>query len=117
MRDVPGRGEVRYRVWVGDDGGHAAPSSGADAPPDLRFNTDYGTAAAIARGDDNGQRALASGRLQLGGSVDVLARHASALAALADVARPVRSATTYSTGRTDGVGGEGSGDDGDRESP
>jgi hypothetical protein len=95
VRDVPGRGDVRYRVWVDSAGGHAALNAPNGAPPDIRFSTDYTTATAIARGRDNAQRALASGRLQLGGRVDVLARHAAALAALDDVATRLRADTSY----------------------
>ena len=97
VRAVPGRGDVRYRVWINGDGGHAGvtPSSPDAAVPDLRFTTEYATAVAIACGRDSAQRALASGRLQLGGRIDTLARHASALTALDDVARDVRAATTY----------------------
>jgi hypothetical protein len=97
VRDVPGRGEVRYRVWVDADGGHAALTTEAqdDPPPDIRFGTDYATAVAISRGSDNAQRALASGRLQLGGRIDTLAQHTDALTALDDVAGRVRSETTY----------------------
>jgi hypothetical protein len=100
VRNVPGRGDVRYRVWIDGNGGHAAPTEGAqqDAPPDIRFTTDYATAVAIARGTDNAQRALATGRLQLGGRIDVLAQHAANLSALDDVARPLRDTTTYGDG-------------------
>ena len=49
VRDVPGRGEVRYRVWIDAQGGHAGPVEADGAPPDVRLSTDYATASGIAR--------------------------------------------------------------------
>jgi hypothetical protein len=99
VREVPQQGEVRYRVWVDADGGHAGTSSDAtDGRPDIRFTTDYKTAIAIARGTENAQTALAGGRLQLGGSLEVLVRHAEALGALDDATADLRSTTTYGDG-------------------
>ena len=101
VRDVPELGEVRYRVWVDAHGGHAgrvAAGGEPDMPADIRLSTDYGTATAIGRGNENAQTALARGRLQLGGAVDVLTRHADALAALDDATAELRAATTYGDG-------------------
>jgi hypothetical protein len=101
VREVPGHGEVRYRVWIDARGGHAdlpAARDEHDTPPDIRLSTDYATAAAIARGDENAQTALARGRLQLGGTLDVLSRHADALAALDDATAALRATTTYGAG-------------------
>jgi hypothetical protein len=96
VTDVPGRGEVRYRVWFEGDRGHA----GVDGPPgDVRMTTDYATACALARGEQNGQIALAQGRLRLGGDIEALVRHADALAALADAAADLRASTTYGRAR------------------
>jgi hypothetical protein len=98
VRAVPKRGEVRYRVWVDAEGGHAgrvASDAAHGVRPDLRLSTDYLTASAIARGIENAQSALAHGRLQLGGNVDLLTRHAEALAALDDATTALRAATTY----------------------
>jgi hypothetical protein len=98
VREVPHRGEVRYRVWIDAEGGHAGPIASDDAHdgrPDIRLSTDYTTASAIARGAENAQSALAHGRLQLGGNVDVLTRHAEALATLDDATAALRAATTY----------------------
>jgi hypothetical protein len=89
---VPGRGEVRYHVWLDDAGGHAGRTG---KRPHVRMTTDYATARAIARGEQNAQIALAAGRLRLGGDVDALARNAEALAALDDVAANLRASTTY----------------------
>jgi SCP-2 sterol transfer family protein len=98
VRGVPQRGEVRYRVWVDAEGGHAgriASDEAHDGRPDIRLSTDYTTASAIARGTENAQSALAHGRLQLGGNVDVLTRHAEALATLDDATAALRAVTTY----------------------
>jgi hypothetical protein len=99
---VPGRGEVRYRLQVGDDGasvteigpgGDAAPDGGT--PFDVRLTTDYPTAVAISRGQENAQIALARGRLRLGGNVDALVRRSEVLAALDDATAQLRATTTY----------------------
>jgi hypothetical protein len=93
VTDVPGRGDVRYVVWFDEAGGHAAAHRAG--PADVGFRTDYATAVAIAQGRENAQRALAAGRLRLGGEVERLTRHADALAALDDAASAVRAVTTY----------------------
>jgi hypothetical protein len=101
VREVPKHGEVRYRVWIDARGGHAGrvvAGEEREARPDIRLSTDYGTATAIARGSENAQTALAHGRLQLGGTLDVLTRHADALAALDDATAALRASTTYGTG-------------------
>jgi len=90
---VPGRGEVRYFAWFDGERGHAATLG--SRPADVVLRTDYTTAAAIAQGRENAQRALAAGRLRLGGEIDALTRNADALAALDDATAVVRAATTY----------------------
>jgi hypothetical protein len=94
VRDVPGRGEVRYRVRVDADGARVTTDDAA-APPDVRLTTDYDTAVAIALGRENAQIALAHGRLRLGGNIDTLVRSADALGALDDATAALRGATTY----------------------
>jgi hypothetical protein len=99
---VPGRGEVRYRLQVGDDG---ATVTEIDSPVgetadagrsfDVRLTTDYPTAVAIARGQENAQIALARGRLRLGGNVDALVQRSDVLAALDDATAELRATTTY----------------------
>jgi hypothetical protein len=100
VRDVPGRGEVRYQFRV--DAGGASVSEGpflSDPEvahrPDVRLTTDYETAVAIAVGRENAQIALARGRLRLGGDVDTLVRGAAALGALDDATAALRAVTTY----------------------
>jgi len=92
---VPRRGEVRYRLTVDASGARARHANASDAPPELRLTTDYATAAAIARGTENAQTALARGRLRLGGDVNVLIAHADTLSALDDLTAALRAETTY----------------------
>lgn len=92
---VPGRGEVRYRVWVDAEGAHAGPAVEAARSADIRLMTDYDTAVGIARGLENAQSALARGRFRVGGDIAALTRHQDALAALDDASAAVRAATTY----------------------
>ena len=93
VREVPGRGEVRYRVMC--DTTVRDVTSGSDAPADVRLETDYPTAAALARGELNAQTALADGRLIVTGDVARLAGHASAVAKLGDLFAAVRASTTF----------------------
>ena len=72
------RGVARYRVRFDERGASARAADAADAPADVRLTTDLATAAAIARGAENAQIALAGGRLQLGGDVTALPRAADA---------------------------------------
>jgi hypothetical protein len=94
VHDVPGRGEVRYHLRV--DAGGARVSAGEPVErADVRLTTDYETAVAIARGEENAQIALAHGRLRLGGNIDTLVRSAGALGALDDATADLRGETTY----------------------
>ena len=95
VRGVPGRAEVRYRIAFAETGCivSAAPADAEAA--DVYLETDYPTAAAIARGDMNAQAALADGRLRVTGDVARLAGHAAALVKLGDLFAAVRPATTY----------------------
>lgn len=95
VRDVPGRGEVRYRLVASDRGISVALSNSDDGLPDVSFNTDYSTAVALARGSENAQRALGAGRLRLGGDLVLLAARADALSALDDICAPLREDTAY----------------------
>ena len=94
VRDVPGRGEVRYRIaFVA--GRCAVGRAGDLAAPNVFLETDYVTAVALARGDTNAQAALAHGRLRVSGDVARLAAQASALPGLSDLFAAVRASTTY----------------------
>ena len=63
--------------------------------PDVSFATDRETAAGIARGETNAQRALAAGRLRVHGNIETLVARAAAFVALEDVFAAVRAGTTY----------------------
>ncbi len=97
VRSVPERGEVRYRVTCDATVRDVSPSA-ADAPADVRIETDYPTAAALARADINAQTALADGRLRVSGDLARLAQRAAALAKLDDLFAAVRASTTFRTG-------------------
>ena len=58
-----GREDVRYQLVFAPEGLRVR-TGGAEAP-DVSFATDLDTAASIARGETNAQRALASGRLRV----------------------------------------------------
>jgi hypothetical protein len=93
--DVPNRGEVRYRVLFDDQTCTVERRSSHAPPADIRLETDYRTAVALARGEMNAQVALAEGTLRLSGDVARLAARASALARLDDRFAAVRATTTY----------------------
>jgi hypothetical protein len=93
VTDVPRRGDVRYQIVITSTGARAVPGAAENAT--IRLTTDYRTAVAIARGDENAQIALAAGRLRLGGDLDALARRTGALVSIGDVTASLRSATTY----------------------
>jgi SCP-2 sterol transfer family protein len=93
--DVPGRGEVRYRIVAERGRLHVVVPTSEDPAPDVRFVTDYGTAVALARGLTNAQSALAEGKLRLGGDLSLLGRRAELFAALDDCGAELRASTTY----------------------
>lgn len=93
VRDVPGRGEVRYRVEVSQDGMRVLP--GAAERPDVTLSTDYASAAALAKGETTAQHLLAAGRLRVGGDVGALVEASAALERLGDLFEEVRIGTTF----------------------
>jgi hypothetical protein len=88
-----GRDDVRYQLVFAADGLRVRP--GRPEAPDVSFATDHDTAAGIARGETNAQRALAAGRLHVRGNIETLMTRANALTALEDVFAAVRAGTTY----------------------
>jgi len=94
VRGVPGRGDVRYRVTC-DTGVRAVTRSPDGESADVRIETDYATAVALARGQLNAQTALADGVLRVSGDLARLAAHAAALARLGDLFASVRATTTF----------------------
>ncbi len=63
-------------------GGRAVVTAGRHPAPDVTITEDRTTAAAIAAGQLSAQQAFIDGRLQVRGSLDLLAHAAGALAAL-----------------------------------
>jgi SCP-2 sterol transfer family protein len=94
VRGVPGRGDVRYRVTC-DTVVRAVTRPPDGEPADVRIETDYTTAVALARGELNAQTALADGLLRVSGDLARLASHAAALARLGDLFGSVRATTTF----------------------
>jgi predicted lipid carrier protein YhbT len=86
--------EVRWHVAV-DHGAVTLAAGPAPASFDVRFTTDYATAAAIAQGRLGAQQAFAEGRLRVGGDVTALGRHHRAFAAVDDGLAGVRAETTF----------------------
>ena len=94
VRGVPGRGDVRYRVTCDTVVRSVTPSRDRE-PADVRIETDYATAVALARGELNAQTALADGSLRVSGDLARLGAHAPALARLGDLFASVRATTTF----------------------
>jgi hypothetical protein len=86
-------GDVTYHVVVDRRG--ATLRAGPVPRPDLTFTSDYGTAAAVARGDLSTQAALSLGRIRVAGNVARLADRAEALAGLDPLPPALRAVTTY----------------------
>jgi len=86
---VGGRGALV--VVLDGEGGRVS----ADARGDVTFVCDHATAAGLARGDVNAQRALTSGRLKIRGEVDRLAGASAALTGLSDILAALRADTEF----------------------
>ena len=67
-----------------------------EGSPDVTLVVDRVTAAALAQGTLNAQRALTDGRLSIRGDARTLAAADATLAALGDVFAAVRAATDFS---------------------
>jgi len=85
------RGTVCWHITIDD--GEVALVEGPAVNPDLRFTTDYATAARIAAGGLGAQRAFVEGRLRVGGDLSLLIRHHKALSTIDDVLAGVRART------------------------
>jgi len=66
-----------------------------DSAPDVTFVVDAQTAAGLARGDANAQRALVGGRAKVLGNAGALREHATALATLTDLYGRVLEQTQF----------------------
>jgi hypothetical protein len=94
VSDGRGDGTVRYVVVLDASGGRLEAGDAA-AGADVTFVCDRETAAQLAQGSINAQRALTSGRLKLRGGVDRLAAASAALVAMGDVMESVRMNTEF----------------------
>jgi len=90
--DDPGAA-VSWAITFGE--GRVRVEPGRHADPTITFTQDHDTASAIHRGDLSAQGAFMTGRLRVGGDVQVLLDRHADLAALDDVFGPVRLATSY----------------------
>jgi hypothetical protein len=89
-------GDIAWRLTLVDGEVRLSPGVGAaEGAADLRFTTDYPTAAAIAAGEVGAQRAFVEGRLRVGGDLSLLIAHQRALAGVDDALAKVRAETTY----------------------
>ena len=85
--------DVSWAITLGD--GRIRVEPGRHDDPTITFTQDTDTASAIHRGDLSAQGAFMTGRLRVGGDVQVLLDRHADLAALDDVFGPLRHATTY----------------------
>lgn len=81
VSDTPPGANSTYYLRVAD--GTAAIEIGTIKKADVSVTTDYGTAAAISKGDLNIQTAFFSGKLKVSGNLAKLMLHQSALGHLA----------------------------------
>jgi putative sterol carrier protein len=86
-------GDVRYHVSVGADGVRIR--SGEAAEPSVVFTEDYGTAAAISRGELSAQAAFMAGRIRVRGDLPALVEQSGALSDIEDALAGLRSETSY----------------------
>ena len=86
-------GTVRWHVVL--DHGDARLATGPAERSDLRFETTYRVARAIARGELAAPMAFIAGSLRVGGDLQLLTEHQRLLSAVDDVLVDVRKATTF----------------------
>jgi len=86
-------GEVRYQLVV--SGEAVRFEGGSTREPTVTFTSDYGTAAAIARGELSTQAALLDGRLRVSGNLSGISDALRQVSGLDLVPASVRAATTY----------------------
>ena len=86
-------GDVLYHLVAEE--GRLSVRPGAAPAPDLTLTQPYDLAVALSRGDTNAQLALSTGRLKMSGNIELLVRHARALAGVIDVYAELRQQTAY----------------------
>lgn len=93
VRDGPDGSETRYHLVL--EAGSLRVVAGPARSPSITITQSYEVAVALSRGEINAQQALVDGQLKISGEIDLLSRHARALAALDDLFAGVRADTTY----------------------
>jgi hypothetical protein len=86
-------GDVTYHIRVGGDG--VAVHLGEAPEPTVVFTEDYGTAAAISRGELSAQSAFITGRIKVHGDLPRLVEQSSAFSDIDDALAGLRSETSY----------------------
>ena len=93
VTDVPPGEDIAYHVVLG--GGPARVRPGPAESATATFTQSYATARQIATGAASAQAAFMAGELRLGGRVDLLLTHHTALVAVDDVFAAVRERTEW----------------------
>ncbi len=86
-------GDVTYHVRVGEEGVRICKGEAAD--PTVVFTEDYGTAAAIGRGELSAQAAFMAGRIRVRGDLPRLVEQSGAFSDIEDSLAGLRSETSY----------------------
>ena len=86
-------GDVDYVVVT--DAGRVSVHRGDGVAADVDVVQDYATASAISQGQLSPSVAFAGGRLELAGTIGLLARHHGAFTRLGELFAQVRAQTTY----------------------
>jgi putative sterol carrier protein len=86
-------GDVSFHVRVDGTGVQLQKGDAPDAT--VVFTEDYGTAAAIARGELSAQSAFMKGRIRVSGDLAKLIEQGTAFGEIADMLARLRSDTTY----------------------
>jgi putative sterol carrier protein len=85
--------DAAWAITLGD--GTITVDAGRSAAPTVTFTQDVETAAAVNRGELSAQAAFMTGRLRVGGDVQVLLDRQDALAQVDDIFVLVRAQTIY----------------------
>ena len=86
-------GDVTYHVRVGAGGVRICNGEASD--PTVVFTEDYGTAAAIGRGELSAQVAFMAGRIRMRGDLPRLVEQSGAFSDIEDALAELRSETSY----------------------
>jgi len=86
-------GDAAWSISIG--AGSISVATGRAPSPTVTFTQDVETAAAVNRGELSAQAAFMTGRLRVGGDVQVLLDRQQALAEVTDIFALVRADTVY----------------------